>query len=86
MVLSTVREVGHYSCRSMTGNCAALAALADEPGYAQINTEDANVWVLKMRHWFGCTRVKAKLSPVRRSAIVRTKGDLHDLPVVDWCL
>lgn len=36
MVLSTVREVGHYSCRSMTGNCAALAALADEPGYAQI--------------------------------------------------
>ncbi|WP_368746778.1 molybdopterin oxidoreductase family protein, partial [Klebsiella aerogenes] len=41
MVLSTVREVGHYSCRSMTGNCAALAALADEPGYAQINTTDA---------------------------------------------
>jgi len=41
MVLSTVREVGHYSCRSMTGNCAALAALADEPGYVQINTEDA---------------------------------------------
>ena len=25
----------------MTGNCAALAALADEPGYAQINTADA---------------------------------------------
>lgn len=41
MVLSTVREVGHYSCRSMTGNCAALAKLADEPGYAQINTADA---------------------------------------------
>ncbi len=41
MVLSTVREVGHYSCRSMTGNCAALSALADEPGYMQINTEDA---------------------------------------------
>ncbi|MNS49269.1 Formate dehydrogenase H [compost metagenome] len=41
MVLSTVREVGHYSCRSMTGNCAALAALADEPGYAQLNTADA---------------------------------------------
>jgi len=41
MVLSTVREVGHYSCRSMTGNCAALAALADEPGYVQINIEDA---------------------------------------------
>ena len=41
MVLSTVREVGHYSCRSMTGNCAALVALADEPGCIQINTEDA---------------------------------------------
>ena len=41
LVLSTVREVGHYSCRSMTGNCAALANLADEPGYIQINTADA---------------------------------------------
>jgi len=41
LVLSTVREVGHHSCRSMTGNCAALSALADEPGYVQINTEDA---------------------------------------------
>lgn len=41
MVLATVREVGHYSCRSMTGNCKALAALADEPGYIQINTADA---------------------------------------------
>src|SRR5690606_9858777 len=27
--------------RSMTGNCAALSALADEPGYVQINTADA---------------------------------------------
>ncbi len=41
MVLSTVREVGHYSCRSMTGNCAALAALADEPGMRKSNTADA---------------------------------------------
>uniref|UniRef100_A0A182T0E5 Molybdopterin oxidoreductase domain-containing protein n=1 Tax=Anopheles maculatus TaxID=74869 RepID=A0A182T0E5_9DIPT len=41
LVLSTVREVGHYSSRSMTGNCTALAMLADEPGYAQINTADA---------------------------------------------
>jgi len=41
LVLSTVREVGHYSCRSMTGNCAALSTLADEPGYVQINTADA---------------------------------------------
>ncbi|PRH18943.1 formate dehydrogenase subunit alpha [Burkholderia multivorans] len=41
LVLSTVREVGHYSCRSMTGNCAALTALFDEPGYVTINPEDA---------------------------------------------
>ena len=41
LVLSTVREVGHYSCRSMTGNCAALQTLADEPGFVQINPHDA---------------------------------------------
>jgi formate dehydrogenase alpha subunit len=41
LVLCTVREVGHYSCRSMTGNCSALQTLADEPGYVQINPEDA---------------------------------------------
>ncbi len=39
--LCTVREVGHYSCRSMTGNCAALTALADEPGFVTINPADA---------------------------------------------
>lgn len=31
--LSTVRELGHYSVRTMTGNCRALQQLADEPGY-----------------------------------------------------
>ena len=41
MVLCTVREVGHYSCRSMTGNCRALQTLADEPGCVQINNDDA---------------------------------------------
>ncbi|QEL55756.1 formate dehydrogenase subunit alpha [Chromobacterium paludis] len=39
--LCTVREVGHYSCRSMTGNCAALQTLADEPGFVQIHPDDA---------------------------------------------
>ncbi|MBB5046224.1 formate dehydrogenase major subunit [Rhodopseudomonas rhenobacensis] len=39
--LCTVREVGHYSCRSMTGNCSALTALADEPGYVTMNPVDA---------------------------------------------
>jgi formate dehydrogenase major subunit len=41
LVLCTVREVGHYSCRSMTGNCKALAELADEPGYISIHPDDA---------------------------------------------
>ncbi|WP_028536398.1 formate dehydrogenase subunit alpha [Paludibacterium yongneupense] len=39
--LCTVREVGHYSCRSMTGNCSALQTLADEPGYVQIHPDNA---------------------------------------------
>ncbi|UAN60656.1 formate dehydrogenase subunit alpha [Serratia sp. JSRIV006] len=41
LVLCTVREVGHYSCRSMTGNCKALQTLADEPGFVQIHPQDA---------------------------------------------
>lgn len=40
LILSTVREVGHYSVRTMTGNCAALQQLADEPGYVQMNDQD----------------------------------------------
>lgn len=39
--LCTVREVGHYSVRTMTGNCRALAKLEDEPGYLQISELDA---------------------------------------------
>ncbi|MGL4667336.1 MAG: molybdopterin oxidoreductase family protein, partial [Saezia sp.] len=47
LILSTVREVGHYSCRSMTGNCSALVALADEPGYVQMNIDDARALDIK---------------------------------------
>ena len=43
LVLCTVREVGHYSCRSMTGNCAALQTLADEPGFVQMHPQDAEM-------------------------------------------
>ncbi|MBW6411542.1 formate dehydrogenase subunit alpha [Clostridium weizhouense] len=38
--LSTVREVGHYSVRTMTGNCRALRSLADEPGFISMSIED----------------------------------------------
>jgi len=47
LILSTVREVGHYSCRSMTGNCSALTTLADEPGFVQMNPEDAACFGIK---------------------------------------
>ncbi|MEA5097981.1 MAG: formate dehydrogenase subunit alpha [Burkholderiaceae bacterium] len=47
LVLCTVREVGHYSCRSMTGNCTALQTLADEPGFVQINPDDAQALGVK---------------------------------------
>ena len=40
MSLSTVREVGHYSVRTMTGNCRTLRNLEDEPGWVQMNTQD----------------------------------------------
>lgn len=38
--LSTVREVGHYSVRTMTGNCRTLRNLEDEPGWIQMNPAD----------------------------------------------
>jgi formate dehydrogenase major subunit len=39
--LSTVREVGHYSVRTMTGNCRTLRNLEDEPGWIEISVDDA---------------------------------------------
>jgi formate dehydrogenase major subunit len=58
LILCTVREVGHYSCRSMTGNCSTLSLLAEEPGFVHINPADAEargikqddmVWVFSRR-------------------------------------
>jgi len=47
LALCTVREVGHYSVRTMTGNCRALQTLADEPGFVQINSADAEKYGIK---------------------------------------
>jgi formate dehydrogenase (hydrogenase) len=67
--LCTVREVGHYSCRSMTGNCSALQTLADEPGFVQIHPDDAKkfgvkdqslVWVSSRR---GKVITRANINP-----------------------
>ncbi|MDR3172148.1 MAG: formate dehydrogenase subunit alpha [Treponema sp.] len=43
LTLCTVREVGHYSVRTMTGNCRMLRNLEDEPGWLEINPADATV-------------------------------------------
>ena len=47
LILCTVREVGHYSCRSMTGNCEQLSNLAEEPGFAHIHPADAQARGIK---------------------------------------
>jgi formate dehydrogenase major subunit len=39
LILSTCREVGHYSVRTMSGNCRLLRNLEDEPGWVQMNPE-----------------------------------------------
>jgi len=58
--LCTVREVGHYSCRSMTGNCIALQTLADEPGYVTIHPKDARALRIKDQQlvWIASRRGK----------------------------
>lgn len=69
LVLTTVREVGHYSCRSMTGNCKVLAGLAEEPGYMQISPADAeargikNEQLLFVRSRRGKVITRAKVDP-----------------------
>jgi formate dehydrogenase major subunit len=47
LALCTVREVGHYSVRTMTGNCRTLRNLEDEPGWVQISPADANALDVK---------------------------------------
>jgi formate dehydrogenase major subunit len=79
LVLCTVREVGHYSARTMTGNCAALQQMADEPGYVQMSEDDAKVlgiedqelvWVKSRR---GKVITRAMLTErVRKGAVYMT--------------
>jgi formate dehydrogenase major subunit len=40
LVFSTAREVGHYSVRTMSGNCRLLRNLEDEPGWIQMSPAD----------------------------------------------
>lgn len=65
--LSTVREVGHYSVRTMTGNCRALSQLEDEPGYLQINYKDAQKLCIKDNE---IVRVSSRRGSVLTRALV----------------
>jgi formate dehydrogenase major subunit len=47
LTLCTVREVGHYSVRTMSGNCRMLRSLEDEPGWLQISPADAEALGIK---------------------------------------
>ena len=65
--LSTVREVGHYSVRTMTGNCRTLSQLEDEPGYLQINYKDAQKLCIKDNE---IVRVSSRRGSVLTRALV----------------
>ncbi len=65
--LSTVREVGHYSVRTMTGNCRALQQLADEPGYVQLSVEDAEELNIKDQELI---RISSRRGSVMARALV----------------
>ncbi|GMO61279.1 MAG: hypothetical protein Ta2G_21050 [Termitinemataceae bacterium] len=66
LALCTVREVGHYSVRTMTGNCRALRNLEDEPGWVQIAPEDAEALGIKNEEL-------VRISSKRGSVITRAK-------------
>ncbi len=70
LILSTVREVSHYSVRTMTGNCAGLQSVADEPGYIQMSVADAEAMDLEENElvWISSRRgkVMARIMPSER--------------------
>jgi formate dehydrogenase major subunit len=72
LVLCTVREVGHYSVRTMTGNCRTLRNLEDEPGWVQISPQDAGK--LEIKHG-ELVRISSKRGSVitRANVTVRVK-------------
>lgn len=66
LALCTVREVGHYSVRTMSGNCRTLRNLEDEPGWVQISPADASA--LDIKHG-----ELVRISSKRGSVITRAK-------------
>ncbi len=75
--LCTVREIGHYSVRTMTGNCRALKMLEDEPGKIQMNPEDAKKLKIKDGN---LVRVSSRRGSVMSRALVTDRvrsGDTY---------
>jgi len=66
ITLCTVREVGHYSVRTMTGNCRTLRNLEDEPGWVEISPADADALSVK-------TGELVRVSSKRGSVLTRAK-------------
>lgn len=64
LTLCTVREVGHYSVRTMSGNCRMLRNLEDEPGWLQISPRDAEKLGIKHQEL-------VRVSSLRGSVITR---------------
>ncbi len=73
----TVREVGHYSCRSMTGNCKTLALLADEPGFVRMNPGTPRRAASKWRHRLDSTAAAARYTAVPTWSDRINKGTVY---------
>ena len=79
LALCTVREVGHYSVRTMTGNCRTLRNLEDEPGWVEISPADAgNLGIVhgelvRVSNRRGSVLTRAKVTErVKRGAVYMT--------------
>ena len=59
-ILSTVREVGHCSMRTMTGNCAALQVLPTPRAVCRCTASTWSAGASRIRNWSGCRRSAAR--------------------------
>jgi formate dehydrogenase major subunit len=79
LTLCTVREVGHYSVRTMTGYCRVLRNLEDEPGWLVFSPSDAaplgisHGEIVRVSNVRGSVLTRAKVTErVKRGAVYMT--------------